>query len=181
MSLILCLFSALSRRVGALQISIILMMMMNIINVGCHLILTARMAMSVSPSPVDLIANSVMSEESQPQQPPQYGWQPIVDDDTPVMQPIGEPVAPQPMEDQEDEEAAEELMGQGQKRAAEQPTLSAETQPAKEQLMGKSESQAAEAQPRPMAESDTNADDKQTGQEESSGAGEKETPSQNSV
>ena len=152
-----------------------------IINVGWYLILTDRMAMSVSSSPVDLIANSVMSEESQPQQPPQYGWQPIVDDDTPVMQPIREPVAPQPMEDQEDEEAAEELMGQSQKRAAEQPTLSAETQPAKEQPMGKSESQAAEAQPQPMAESDTNADGKQTGQEESSGAGEKETPSQNSV
>ena len=114
---------------------------------------------------MDLIANSVINEESQPQQP-QYGWQPIVDDDTPQMQPIRQPVASQPMEELEDEEAAGELMPREEKRAIEQPTMGEETKPAaKEQPTGKSESQGAEAQPEPMADSDTGVDGKQTGEE----------------
>ncbi|XP_070178232.1 uncharacterized protein [Littorina saxatilis] len=109
---------------------------------------------------LDLIANSVMNEDGQMNQQQEYGWQPMVDDDdTYPMEPIREPVPfpAQPMKEFEDEEAANELFEQGQKRAAELPTNSEETKAVQNQQPMESSNAQQSAESKPIAASETNA------------------------
>ncbi|KAK7445354.1 hypothetical protein BaRGS_00040360 [Batillaria attramentaria] len=91
---------------------------------------------------LDLVASSLMEEEA----PSQLNWQPILDGEAQIGEPINVPFAPQPMDaEEEDKEAAYELMGE--KRSAEQPAANQETKPAEEQPIASSDAQQAGSQP----------------------------------
>lgn len=120
---------------------------------------------------LDLVASSLMEEDAPTEQ--LLGWQPILDSDAQMDQPINAPFAPQPMEVpapqpmrvQDDKEAAYHLT---EKRHGEEPAANQEAKPANQQPIASSETKQAESQP--VAASETKSQGKAEGGEKAPAA-----------